>query len=71
MPKKPVSVEDPISTPSVDSRTGRTTTYSSTGTVTVTGCDAPIITYEDLIGKTEHERLLVMRTEYLAAKVSC
>jgi len=35
------------------------------------GCDAPVIRYEDLVGKSEHDKLMFMRTAYEAALAAC
>ena len=34
-------------------------------------CEQPIIQYEDLVGKTEHDKLMFMRTKYEAALAAC
>ena len=43
----------------------------SSSTPAPTGCEAPVIKYEELVGKTEEERLLLYRTAYTQAIASC
>ncbi len=64
-----------VDTPAVENElTGRTTSggvvpFGSSGPSA--GCLPPEITYEDLVGKTQHERLMFMRSAYNARLASC